>query len=45
MNIKMAVISQLSTIESKEQAEQNHRYGDYLEGYHLGGEGGEGGKR
>ena len=43
MNIKMAIISQLSTIESekqtKKQAEQklNHRYGDHLQGYQLGG--------
>ena len=40
----MAINSQLSTIESKnklsKQAEQtqNHKYGDYLEGYQLGGE-------
>ena len=46
MNIKMAINSQPSTIQSKKnklskQAEQkqNHRYGDHLEGYQLGGEG------
>ena len=43
MNIKRATHSQLSTTESKKQTkqpeqEQNHRYGDYLEGYQLGGE-------
>ena len=43
MNIKMAINSQLLTIEYKnklcKQAEkkQNHRYGDHLEGYLLGG--------
>ena len=42
MNIKMAINSQLSTIKSKElskQAEQkqNHRYGDQLKAYQLGG--------
>ena len=42
MNIKMAINSQLSTIESKKlskQAEQkqNHRYGDRLECYQLVG--------
>ena len=43
MNIKMATNSWLSTIESKEQTKQtskiwqNHRYGDHLEGYQLGG--------
>ena len=42
MNIKMAIKSQLSTIESKKQnkqtkeQKQNHRYGDNLDGYHLG---------
>ena len=43
MNIKMATNSQLSTTESKKnnlskqaEHEQNHRYGDHLEGYHLG---------
>ena len=46
MKIKMVVNSQISTIESKnklsKQAEQkqNHRYGDHLEGYQLGGRGG-----
>ena len=51
MNIKMAIKSQLSTIESKKQnkqtkdQKQNHRYGDHLEGYQLGwGRGGNGGK-
>ena len=44
MNIKIAINSQLSTIECKKnklskQAEQkqNHRYGDYFEGYQFGG--------
>ena len=42
MHIKMGINSQLSTTESKKlskQAEQkqNHRYGDHLEGYQLGG--------
>ena len=44
MNIKMAIISQLSTIESKKnklrkqaELEWKHRYGDHLEGYQLGG--------
>ena len=39
MNIKMAINSQLSIIESRTEAEQkqNHRYGDHLEGCHLGG--------
>ena len=42
MKVKMAINSQLSTTESKKlskQAEQkqNHRYGDHLEGYQLGG--------
>ena len=40
MNIKMAINSQVSTTESKNKANKqnrnNHRYGDYLEGYHLG---------
>ena len=41
MNIQMAINSQLSTTESKRQTkkqaeqEQNHRYGDHLEGYQL----------
>ena len=46
----MTTNSQLST-ESKKQKqtkpseqEQNHRYGDHLEGYQLEGEGGEEGK-
>ena len=44
----MAIHSQLSNIDSRnklsKQAEQkqNHRYGDDLEGYQLGGEGGKG---
>ena len=44
MNIKMAINSQQSTIESKnkliKQAEQkqNHRCRDHLESYQLGGE-------
>ena len=39
MNFKMAINSQLSTIESKNklskqtEQKQNHRYGDHLEGY------------
>ena len=43
MNIKMAIKSQLSTNESKKQLsiqaeqKQNHRYGDHLEDYQLGG--------
>ena len=44
MNIKMATNSQLSTTECKKsklskqpEQEQNHRYGDHLEGYQLGG--------
>ena len=42
MNIKMAINSQLSTIESKKlskkaEQKQNHRCGDHLEGYQLGG--------
>ena len=44
MNIKMAINSQPSTIQSKKnklskqaEQEQNHRYGDHLEGYQLGG--------
>ena len=51
MNIKMAINSQLSTTESKnklsKQAEQkqNHRYGDHLEDYQLGGRKGEWEKR
>ena len=52
MNIKMAINSQPSTIQSKKnklskQAEQkqNHRYGDHLEGYHREGGRGRGGER
>ena len=43
MNIKMATNSQLSTTEPKNklskqaEQEQNHRYGDHMEGYQLGG--------
>ena len=44
MNSKMTTNSQLSTNEPKRnklikqaEQEQNHRYGDHLEGYHLGG--------
>ena len=44
MNSKMTTNSQLSTTEFKKQKlskeleqEQNHRYGDHLEGYHWGG--------
>ena len=42
----MAINSQLSTIEFKKlskqaEQEQNHRYGDLLEGYQLGGGRGE----
>ena len=55
MNVKMTTNSQLSTTESKKkeksklskqpEQEQNHRYGDHLEGYQLGEEGGEWRKR
>ena len=47
MNIKMTTNLLLSTTESKQQQqklskqpeqEQNHRYGDHLEVYQLGGE-------
>ena len=49
MNIKMAINSQLSTIESKKLSKkaeqtQNYRCGDHLEGYQLGGGRGNGGK-
>ena len=44
MNSKRATNSQLSATESKKnklsnqpEQEQNHRYGDHLEGYPLGG--------
>ena len=42
----MAINSQLSTIEFKKlskqaEQEQNHRYGDHLDGYQLGGGKGE----
>ena len=47
MKIKKATNAQLSTTESQKQTtnkqskqpeqEQNHRYGDHLEGYQLGG--------
>ena len=45
MSIKMAINSQLPTIESKKQTKQTSRtepesqYGDHLKGYHLGGKG------
>ena len=46
MKIKRAKKSQLSTTESKKkrlskqpEQEQNHRYGDHLEGYQMGGGG------
>ena len=54
MNIKMTTNSQLSTTESEKQTnnqrkqteqEKNHRYGDHLEGYQLGGGWEEWGKR
>ena len=55
MNSKMTIHSQLSTTESKKHKqkklckqpewEQNHRYGDHLECYQLGGEGGKWEKR
>ena len=44
MNVKMAINSQLSTIESKNklskqaEPEQSHRFGDHLMGYQWGGE-------
>ena len=48
INSKMTTNSQLSTTESiknklskQAEQEQNHRYGDHLEDYHLRGEGGE----
>ena len=46
MNIKRATNSQLSTSKSKKlskqpEQEQNHRYGDHLDGYQLGGGKGE----
>ena len=44
MNIRLAINSQLSITESKKnklskqpEQEQNHRHGDHLEGYQLGG--------
>ena len=44
MDIKMAINSQLLTTESKKQQlskkleeKENHRYGDHMEGYQLGG--------
>ena len=43
MNIKMATDSYLSTksktnkLSKQTEQEQNHRYGDHLEGYQLGG--------
>ena len=51
MNSKMTKNSQLSTTESKNnklskqlEQEQNHRYGDHLEGQQLGGKVENGGK-
>ena len=50
MNTKMATNTQLSPTESKNklskqaEQEQNHRYGDYSEGYQLGGGMGKWGK-
>ena len=47
MNIEIATNTQVSINESKKnklskqlEQEQNHRYGDHLEGYHLGAGGG-----
>ena len=50
MSIKMTINSQLSTTESKKQSKQaeqkqNHKYGDNLKGYQLGGESEEWGTR
>ena len=54
MNIKKATNSQLSTTESKKQTnklskqaeqKQNHRYGDHLEVYRLGGKRGRMGEK
>ena len=45
----MVINAQLSKIESKkpskQEQEQNHRYGDHLEGYQLGWERGKMGER
>ena len=45
MNIKVAINSQLlkqlnlkSKLSKQAEQKQNHRYGDHLEGYQLGGE-------
>ena len=54
MNSKTITNSQLSTTEPKKQKqklskqleqEQNHRYGDHMEGYQWGGGGGEWGAK
>ena len=52
MNIKRATNSQQSTTESKKnklskqpEQEQNHRYGDHMEGYQLEGGRGRMGER
>ena len=51
MSIKMAINSQLSALNLKnklskqKEQKQNHRYGDHLEGYQLGGGRGDWGKR
>ena len=49
MNIKMTTNSQLQlnlkNKLSKQEQEQNHRYGDHLEGYQLGWERGKMGER
>ena len=51
MNIKMAINSQLSTIDLKNklskqvEQEQNHRYGDHFQSYQLGEGRGKWGKR
>ena len=40
MNIKMAINSQLNLknkLSKQAEQKQNHRYGDHLEGYQLGG--------
>ena len=51
MSIKMAINSQLSALNLKnklskqKEQKQNHRYGDHLEGYQLGGRRGKMGER
>ena len=51
MNIKKPTNSKLSITESKKEKskqpeqEQNHKYGDHLEGYQLGGGRGRMGKK